>query len=392
MADTTVTVRQDGAGDYTTIASAEAAADISSGYYKIVIDDSNSYDESLTLNVPGTATSSNYLWLTVSEGNRHSGVAATSGHARLAPGGLEALQIIEWYARVEYLEIYTPSNKTAVRLNGNHALLSRCIIHTAGASNSYGIYSYSSSAPNVFVDNCLIYMFAHGIYGQNWVSSADTRNFYIDHCTIVDNAYSTSTNRTNLVYLLSQSGSMTSNFYNNAMAGSNVQDIHVSGTYSSLLSHTGSHNAWDTNTTYFASSTGSYTDSQDISSGGLTTTTTTANAMIVTDMTGGSEDYTPVVATGAGSNLLLTNGTNRQGSEPDPRQDFSTDIAGNKRPSKAGFIDIGAFQITQAPAAFKYWDGSAWADSTAVQYYNGSAWVDVTGIQYWNGSAWTDPS
>ena len=90
--------------------------------------------------------------------------------------------------------------------------------------------------------------------------------------------------------------------------------------------------------------------------------------------------------------MLLGNGTNRIGSEPDSRQDFSTDIAGNPRVAKAGFVDIGAFQITEAPAGFKYWDGSAWADSTAVQYWNGSAWTDVTGIQYWNGSAWTDPS
>ena len=52
---------------------------------------------------------------------------------------------------------------------------------------------------------------------------------------------------------------------------------------------------------------------------------------------------------------------------------------------------VRVFQIVQAPG-FKYWDGTAFVDSTAVQYWDGSAWVDVTGIQYWDGSAWTDPS
>jgi hypothetical protein len=52
---------------------------------------------------------------------------------------------------------------------------------------------------------------------------------------------------------------------------------------------------------------------------------------------------------------------------------------------------VRVFQIVKAPG-FKYWDGTAFVDSTAVQYWNGTAWTDVTGIQYWNGSAWTDPS
>ena len=49
------------------------------------------------------------------------------------------------------------------------------------------------------------------------------------------------------------------------------------------------------------------------------------------------------------------------------------------------------FQIVKAPG-FRYWDGSAFVDSTAVKYWDGSAWTDVTGVQYWDGSAWTDPS
>lgn len=388
MADTTVSVKQDGTGDYTTISSAVASADVSTGYYKIEIQDSNAYVESVSLTAAGTATLSNYVWLTVSEGNRHSGVAGI-GHARITPSSGTALTLNDDYARAEYLELYPPSGQTGAFLNANNTLLSRCIIHPVAPTTGTGI-SHSAFKTPVFVDNCLVYRFRFGPSAN--MQGGFTSTFYYDHCTFVQNGRLTATNRTNYCITANVSGVLASNLYNTGMAGSNVQDISVTGTYTSQVSHTGTHNAWDTNTTYFGSSTGSYTSSQDISSGGLTTTTTTANAMIVTDVTGGSEDYTPVVATGGGSNLLLTNGTNRQGSEPDPRQDFSTDIAGNKRPSKPGFIDIGAFQITQAPGGFKYWDGAAWADSTAVQYWNGSAWTDVTGIQYWNGSAWTDPS
>lgn len=52
---------------------------------------------------------------------------------------------------------------------------------------------------------------------------------------------------------------------------------------------------------------------------------------------------------------------------------------------------VRVFQIVKLPG-FKYWDGTAFVDSTAVQYWDGSAWTDVTGVKYWDGSAWTDPS
>ena len=385
MPDTTVIVRQDGTGDYTTISSAVAASNVSSGYYKIEIDDSNSYNESITFSpATGTATSSNYLWLTVSEANRHSGVAATSGHARVASGGSNNTFFINHdYGRIEYLQIDQLGTGRPVNFRANNLLMSRCIVKGTASVNGGVFVGPESTA--AFIDNCLIQTCERGLYVNN--SYVGAANVYVDQCTIVDSSGSAN------IYLYSVYGNaLTTNFYNNGLAGvGSGADINLLNNDTHLIAHSGSHNAWDTDTTYFYSSTGSYTSSQDISSGGLTTTTTTANAMIVTDLTSGSENYTPVPATGAGSNLLLTNGTNRQGSEPDARQDFSTDIRGAARPTTAGKIDIGAFQITTA-AGFKYWDGSAWADSTAVQYWNGSAWTDVTGIQYWNGSAWTDPS
>jgi hypothetical protein len=383
MADTTVTVRTDGTGDYTTITAAVAASDVSSGYYKIEIDDSSVYSAAVNLSpATGTPTSSNYMWLTVSDGNRHAGVAGT-GHASVNVAGTQALQLSSDYARVEYLEIETGSFN-CIFVTADNVLISRCILHDSPYRGFYTAASTSFS-----VDNSLIYGNARGLWSFTGNSITRTGNF--DYCTIVDNAGVNNTETNVYLQANGSSGYQTLNFYNVALGGGYAQDIVVGGSYTANVTHGGSNNAWDTDTSQFGSSTYSYTSSQDISSGGVTTTTTTANAMIVTDLTPGSENYTPVSATGAGSNLLLGNGSNRQGSEPDSRQDFSTDIRGKARPTTAGKIDIGAFQITTA-AGFKYWDGSAWADSTAVQYWNGSAWTDVTGIQYWNGSAWTDPS
>ena len=293
------------------------------------------------------------------------------------------------YTRVEYLEInYSTSSTSVIHMRGNNTLLSRCIVKGNNTNTLSGVYT-EPGANNTFVDNCLIFHNYRAAYIQN--VSSGTKNAYFDYCTFVDNDISAASSSYSNIYFAYATNAKVSYVYNVAMGLAGAVDISVESSTSSNLTHSGSNNAWDIDTTYFYSSTGSYTSSQDISSGGVTTTTTTANAMIVTSLTSGSEDYTPVPATGAGSNLLLGNGVNRQGSEPDPRQDFSTDIRGAARPTTAGKIDIGAFQITTA-AGFKYWDGAAWADSTAVQYWNGSAWTDVTGIQYWNGSAWTDPS
>lgn len=390
MADTTVTIKQDGTGDYSTIGSAISASSTSSGYWKMVIDDSNSYNESidLTPNSGGT-TSSNYMWLTVSEGNRHSGVAASSGHARIYHTGNYVVRMGSHaynYARIEYLEVEctgTSSYTHGIEGPGAAFLASRCIVHGTGSSGSNyvrGIYTTSILYYGGTIDNCLVYNCDQGMY---MYTSGFTGPFKVDHCTVVNNSAN------NFYIYKGPGGNGDIKIYNTGIAGvGSGNDFSVTYADSSgSFPVTGSHNAYDAASAYNVT----LTDTQNISSGGVTTTTTTASAMIVTNLTSGSEDFTPVKATGSGSNLLLGNATNRQGSEPDSRQDFSTDIRGKERPTTAGKIDIGAFQISGA-AGFKYYNGSAFVDASAVQYYNGSAWVDVSGIQYYNGSAWTDPS
>ena len=380
MPDTTVAVKQDGTGDYTTISSAVSAANVSSGYYKIEIQDSNQYSEQVVISTAST-TASNYVWLTVASANRHQGVAGT-GHARLydetASGNV--IDINASYTRIEYLDIKHGWSGHGIEANGTDPLISRCIIRGNGSNSLYGVWFQGGFGS---IDNSVIYGFSSGLYVYQY---SGTTAISIDHCTVMDcsnagiHADKGPFNTT---------GSFT--IYNNVVGDCAPYDLATYGWSSGSWTWNGSHNAWDNDTSGFASATNSLTNSQNISSGGVTTTTTTANAYICTNLSSGSEDFTPVEATGSGSNLALLNGTNRQGSEPDSRQDFSTDIRGKARPTGAGEIDIGAFQISGGPV-LKYWNGSAFVDANAVQYWNGSAWTDVNAIQYWNGSAWTDVS
>lgn len=389
MADTTVTVRQDGTGDYTTIVSAMSAADISTGYYKIEIDDSNTYTENIGISATGTATVDNYVWLTVSAGNRHSGVAANSGHARIVGSFVYGLHVYTDFSRIEYLQINALANRQCIHINGNtEVLISRCLLLGPTTSDRavYGISNTANVATKkLYVDNCVI-----SNTNYNGIRTAYNQfHLYVDHCTIADNSISSI--YSSGVVLFTDTGGSTVNLYNNILVdvpgysyiGSNLAG---SSNGTTNITDSGSHNIYD-ETNRNSANNGSITDWVQATS--ISDTTSGSSVISVNETDLATLDYT---LTNLTVNPAAGSGTNRIGSEPDPRQDFSTDIAGNSRTTKAGYIDRGAYQVTVAPAGFKYYNGSAWDDANGVQYYNGSAWVDVTGIQYWNGSAWTDPS
>ena len=123
----------------------------------------------------------------------------------------------------------------------------------------------------------------------------------------------------------------------------------------------------------------------------ITTNPSFTDAVIVEDLSVStlpllsSVDLTPLKAT-TGVNDLFGNGVNRQGSEPDHRQDFSKDIRGNTRPTNS--VDVGPFQSVRP--LMKVWDGSAFVEVNAVQVYDGSSFVDVSAIQRYDGSSFID--
>lgn len=322
------------------------------GIATIEIIDSAAYDESLTISgIAGTPSSTAYLKITVSSGNRHSGAAGT-GHARIAYSGANtaAIQVETPYTVIENLEIYRSNPGTSdegIRVTSwvNDVLISRCIIWADnGAADTDGIYTGNWPA-SYSVDNCIIYGWNRGgIHLQNY-NGTSSQTVNIDHCTLYD-CGELDTDEGSIVSRASASGSSnTLNIYNTAslnagVAGRDFFDNTTSGT----TTWTGSNNACsDTSLTSVGLTTGAQES--------LTTSATTQSSgsyFVVNSLTAGSEDLT--LLDDAAGNLAYGNGTDRSGSEPDARQDFSTDIAGNARSTTSPSPDIGASEYTAAPS------------------------------------------
>ena len=349
MADTTVTVKQDGTGDYTSISAAENAANVSSGFYKIVIDDSNTYNEAVMIDgATGTANINNYVWLTVSAGNRHDGVM---GNGAVLTSTSINLDIRQNFTRVEHLEIQHQST-TGIQLIADNILISRCMI-IAGGSGARGISNVQTA--DIFIDNCV---FAG--QGQNAVISRfAVADLHFDHCTIgpVNTANTFSWSYAGIRNEAGSAGAET-NLYNNIildcyLTGYSASDVSYTASGTSNITDSGSHNVIDTS--YYNSPYNAGSITNDITASGGFSDTSSGSTIVSVNETnyssGGGLDYT---LTNLTVNPAAGAGTNRIGSEPDSRQDFSTDIAGNPRTNKAGYIDVGAYQVTTPPASLQY--------------------------------------
>ena len=358
MANVTKTVHKT-TGDYSTVQSAvnDCSVYIQAGsWYKVEITDAADYNERVTsTGEVTTPTSSHYLWITAASGVKHSGVAGT-GHARIVSnwsnGVYTPLTIGTDYTRVSDLEIDqqdgTQSGKGGVSVEADNVLIERCVIVCSGAQtgSAVGVWLYNVAA-SVSIDNCVVHGFGRaGIYMSNWEGSV-TQTVNVDHCSVFDCGDAGQGESKGIGNYKSVTAStQTLTMYNNASAGIvNGPAYGSDGPTSTGFTVAGSHNLED-DTDELNAATDTTTNWVDASTGGITTTTTTASAWIVTNITGGSEDLDLVAATGAGSNLAVTGGTDRQGSEADSRADYSTDIAGNTRPTSN--VDVGAFQISTA--------------------------------------------
>lgn len=412
MADTTVTIAASGA-DYTTIASALAASDVSSGAWIMQITDTRNYgaltaDDTLTFAATtGTPTQANRLILEADANSRHSGVLeadTSSNHAKLMStnGSANAYQFDDSYTEIRYMHFGSATGHDVARFNtpggtpATDVLFSRCILYIEGATTADHVFQYvATSGTNTFslyLDNCVVV--DAGAFFTYSGALNNTVNLYVDHCLVetasssamaIECNFATSDNQDFNVYV--------NNSWFEATGGSTgyVEAINSKTNCSATVS--GAYNVGDQSTfggTGFTDNTTNY----EYASGGLTEDAGESDAIIVTSFSILAKEVanmTPVVATGIGSNQILGYAGNRIGSEPDSRQDFSTDIVGNVRTGRSGFIDVGPFQITEAPPGFKYYNGTTWADSVSVKYYNGTAWADVVAVKYWNGSTWADP-
>lgn len=362
-----VTVKPSG-GSYTTFAAAIADYDIRNGVYQARWDSASSLNTSQTNINAGTnyttaADLNRYVHVTVASAYRHSGVAGT-GVSYTSSG--QCFQILgSPYARVSYFDLRPAGNNAGVQVNGVHrVLLDNLIIYSSGASSGSGrgVLVSPYLGRTTYIANCVIYS-PHDAHQAVLITGGNTTQVqtavYIDHCSIRGYVRADNPMYVNLQNNWIQSPTATyeavyggNSSYTYMVAGAN----NVHGTFGIVDPNMlGDHSRdW-------------------IRSSELTATTTTADAVIVTNVTSGSEDFTPVAATGSGSNVILAAGADRQPTRPDSRVDLSLDIAGNARPITN--VDLGAFQISEGGAAtgtpIKVWTGSAWVNVNSLSYYDG---------------------
>jgi len=412
MADTTVTIAASGA-DYTTIASALAASDVSSGAWIMQITDTRNYgalaaDDSLTFAATtGTPTQANRLILEADADSRHSGVLeadTSSNHAKLmsTQGTINSYVFDDSYTEIRYMHFGSATGHSICTFNtvgGNPAtdvLFSRCLFYIEGAGAADHVFEYNAdTGPNTFslyVDNCVAV--DTGQFFSYVGGTSNIVNLYVDHCAV--ETTSTAAEALADIDFVGFNDQAVNIYANNnwfECTGGSAGYVKAQDTGSNCsVTVSGAYNVGDQSTFVGAGVTDNTTN-YEYASGGLTDVTADSDAIIVTSFSISQKEIanmTPQVATGSGSNQILGYAGNRIGSEPDSRQDFSTDIVGNSRTTKTGFIDVGSFQITTSPG-FKYYNGTTWVDSVSVQYYNGTTWADVVAVKYWNGTTWADP-
>mgnify|MGYP000299537553 CR=1 FL=1 len=333
--------------DHTTIASAitwmAANHDFDAdGIATISIEDNAEYNENLNVTgIAGTPSSSAYLKFTVSLENRHLGVFGT-GHARVrgVSSGSHVFTSSIAYTVYEYMQIFqdsTGNSDECIRVNADNNLLSRSIIRARNQDQQDGVYIPSpfvtfSADNNVFQDCYRVGLHSQGAAGAR---------INTDYNTFINCGGQDASGQAYGGIGIKTPGSSILNGWNNLAincSGSHRLGFHVEGTLSSI---SGNFNiSCDTATN----------DASAESVFGATNNYGTVDVTDSTTPTSGEWVYVKSLTSPFNCGIaqqsifdVTSNGIDRTGSEPDSRQDFSTDIAGTARAK----FTIGAFDFVE---------------------------------------------
>ena len=336
--------------------------------YKGIISTNDEFNENPDLiGSTGTPSITSYLWLTTDPANRHGGVAGT-GHGRKRGSSTgRVIGIAANLTRMDWLENQQDSTTAAAEaiLIGGTAgdvLIDYCIVWSdQTAANQDGIYTGNASHANLRISNCILYGWSRAGIHFELFSGTPTVTADIDHCAIYDcgsddaddigavKVGSAAAGDTITVGIFNTWGDISvSSASKEAFADGDVDDRVVPpGT----VVWNGSHNlATEFSTHDEIDGTDNITNWQDATSSPFVEDTTQASGsyVVVTSKTGGSENL--LLLDDAAGNLAAGNGTDRQGSEPDARQDFSVDITGAARPTSG--VDIGPHQVVTTAISY----------------------------------------
>jgi len=361
MADVTKSVIAGGGGDYTTITAAEAASDVSTGWYKIEIQDNSTYTEAVNISgSTGTDSATNYVWLTAASANRHNG-SFSGSHCRLhQTGSLTCLTVSDSYARIDWLHFYRTSvgitDAGIMSVQADNAVVSKCMFgdhFAAGVRDSgWSVFGGASGLRTVSIDNCVT-VGAGGTGVQLQSTSGGDLTVNMDHCSFARNGASTASEPASGVYIYTWSNTATPtailNIYNNAASGPNSVSqfdwTFQSGGFATLTLN-GSNNLTETGVSLLGSVVVNNTTSWQTASSGIATVSKTSGSWWVVLVDADADTGDLRLLDEEAGNLAANNGINRIGSEPDSRQDFSIDIAGNTRDTTS--VDIGAYVFVAA--------------------------------------------
>jgi hypothetical protein len=330
-------------------------------FYHGVISTNDAFVEEVTLTgSTGTPSITSYLWLDVDPANRHAGVEGT-GHGRMSFGNPTpaVLTCDAPFTRVSWLEIEltgTASSDEGIRVNAgcDDTLLQYLIVHGARSGGAQdGIYTGDIDIARLRIDDCIIYGWDRaGIHGQQFGAFSQTATYFIDHCSIW-NCGDSGENESGAIKSRSEDNAddITFTMFNTWGAGTTLNAPFVDGTSSAqpdspagTVTWNGSDNGVD-DTTDHIQGTDNRTAQEDATDGIVAVTKATGSWIVVTDLSS-TTDLT--LLDDEPGNIMAGRGVDRQGSEPDARQDFSVAIDG---PRPITNVDIGASQVSLAAGA-----------------------------------------
>ena len=348
MATVTKTI---GSGkDHATIALWEAnVGNFGSDIYEGVISTNDNFNEINTLTGgTGSPSITTYLHLTTAVANRHAGIAGT-GHGRIYNTNAgHVLQLDSAFCRLSWLDIQQDNSGDSdegvrAKSGANDCLISYCIVWSdTSTANQDGIYTANWVVTNMRVDNCVVYGFDRAdLHVQQWHTTSRVVNWDIDHCSLLDSELGclrveSDGNSDNIdvdVFNTWGADCPTSPF-------SDGDNLTPGSTPDGSVTWVGSDNAVaDPGDLDELQGTNSMTSTELCTSGIAVVTKSSGSWIVVKNITPGSIDLEPL-DNAAGNKL--TSGVNRQGSEPDARQDFSTAINGARATDD---VFIGAFVL-----------------------------------------------
>ncbi len=371
MATKTRTIGKTGA-DYSTMSAWAADEDISGGHiWKGVVIDAVEYNENISISDVGSGIT-NYVWLTVAPRARHTGVPGTGARIRGDTTGTHVIDINSAdFVRIEWLEIqqdFAGDSLEGIRIDSGmtDALISYCIIWSDIATvNQDGIYWGTASNVDVAIDNCIFYGWTRaGVHSQN-TGATPTITATVDHCAFFRCGVG-DTNGSGGLAVRSDVSGITTTFTIYNCYGTDCTN--ASGTEDDWLfdqangagrldpigttTWNGTHNAHNHSSLTDIGGTDNMTNWVSADDDSADTDKTSGEWIVLNNITTGSEDLSIKDNGGGSANVLTANGTNRQGSEPDARQDFGIDIQGNVRPTSG--VDIGPAQQADAVSAFDF--------------------------------------